>query len=43
ENCIQRFEDRRLAEQQRQQDLNISRQQRVEDRELANDQREQDL
>ncbi|CAF4149608.1 unnamed protein product [Rotaria magnacalcarata] len=43
ENRIQRFEDRRLAEQQRQQDLNISRQQRVEDRELANDQREQDL
>ncbi|CAF1666319.1 unnamed protein product [Rotaria sp. Silwood1] len=43
ENRIQRYEDRRLAEQQRQQDLNISRQQRLEDRELAKDQREQDL
>ncbi|CAF1460149.1 unnamed protein product [Rotaria sp. Silwood1] len=43
QNRLQIAEDRRLAEQQRQQDLNISQQQRLEDRELAREQREQDL
>jgi hypothetical protein len=39
----QRLEDRRLADEQRNQDLNISRQQRLEDRELSREQRLQDL
>lgn len=39
----QRLEDRRLAQQQREQDLNISIIQRQEDRQSAQDQREQDL
>ena len=43
EGARQRMEDRRLATEQREQDLNISRDQRREDRELAREQREQDL
>ncbi|UJR11209.1 hypothetical protein I4U23_015390 [Adineta vaga] len=39
----QRLEDRRLADEQREQDLNISREQRREDREIAREQRFQDL
>ena len=39
----QRVEDRRLAEQQREQDLNLSTIQRQEDRHSAQEQREQDL
>lgn len=39
----QRIEDRRLAEQQREQDLNLSTIQRQEDRQSAQEQREQDL
>ena len=43
EGVRQRLEDRRLASEQREQDLNISGEQRREDRELAREQREQDL
>ncbi|CAF0850006.1 unnamed protein product [Adineta steineri] len=39
----QRLEDRRLADEQREQDLNISHEQRREDRELAREHRLQDL
>ena len=39
----QRLEDRRLADEQREQDLNISHDQRREDRQLAREQRLQDL
>ena len=38
----QRSEDRYLAKEQREQDLNISRIQRIEDRQIAYEQREQD-
>ncbi len=38
----QRLEDRYIAREQREQDLNISRVQRLEDRQLAYEQREQD-